>query len=380
LLSNWNEARHDLELLLRLLPEDTDAYRMKSLYEVYSAQYAAVVDSCTKAIAIDPDIPELYTRRARGFLGLAEYQKAATDCDHALEMWSSTPESAAHQRYYAYRNRSWARRELGDVTGALADARKAISIDPVKPDGYEHLVATLIVADDWKEALETCQLLVSKYPGTARYWLLLLDVSEHMHRRQLLPDDESQAILRHVHSSVADADFKLEVVFQLAAYQVLRGDEEAYENGCRQMFSEHADSDNARNMYLVARMCSLVRRPPVSPTKVVELAARAAGSETTAWYQHTLGLSLLRTGDHRRAIEEFGRSLALSGGDPLNQLALALAHHAAGDTDEARKLFQEMKELLDPTAFDLGWSTPLHPHDRIACELLLREAEAVIGQ
>jgi tetratricopeptide (TPR) repeat protein len=172
----------------------------------------------------------------------------------------------------------------------------------------------------------------------------------------------------------------LEVVFQLAAWQLLSGEQEAYEETCRLSIAEYAASENARELYLVARMCSLSSRSSIEPQKLVAIASRAAELDPNAWHAHALGLSLLRAGKYEQAIREFERSLAESWLDTANWLGLAIANHAAGRHTEAGEFLQMARQSAQQQLIDLGSRSTISSHDRIACQLLLREAEKLIGK
>jgi hypothetical protein len=67
----------------------------------------------------------------------------------------------------------------------------------------------------------------------------------------------------------------------------------------------------------------------------------------------------------------------------VNWLVLAMAHQRLGHADEARKWFDKAARWMD----NYGRGAPgpaealrsLHPHDALACLVLRREAEALLG-
>jgi tetratricopeptide (TPR) repeat protein len=117
----------------------------------------------------------------------------------------------------------------------------------------------------------------------------------------------------------------------------------------------------------------------VETKQLVDMATRAVEADTTAWRQHTLGLCLLRDGQADTAIEWFNRSLTENWpGAPVNWLGLAIAHSAGGRDSQAQDWLKKAQEWfgqnpLDPTS-------ELPPTDRIECQLLLREAEQLLGE
>ncbi len=214
---------------------------------------------------------------------MGDYQKAIADCDFGIQMAERSAQPTAWHAYYSYRNRSLARRLTDDIQGAIADAQKAIAFNPNKPHAYEQLGPAYIAENDWQRALTTYQQLVEKSPKRALSWLLLLDLAKYMESRQLGPAGPLQAIVKQVQSSMSSLEGNLEVVFQLAAWQLLSGEQEAYEETCRLSIAEYAASENARELYLVARMCSLSSRSSIEPQKLVAIASRSrTGSQRVA--------------------------------------------------------------------------------------------------
>ena len=62
-----------------------------------------------------------------------------------------------------------------------------------------------------------------------------------------------------------------------------------------------------------------------------------------------LGLAYLQTGEHAEAISEFEAALRYSSGVPLARAGLACAYGMAGRTEEARKIFGQLKALSQTT-------------------------------
>ena len=90
-------------------------------------------------------------------------------------------------------------------------------------------------------------------------------------------------------------------------------------------------------------------------------------------HRHALALVYLRGKEYQKAITTVRTATTR---DPnwmpgLNQLVLALANHGLGRSEEARRRLAEAKNKK-PVSID-------HHHDRWAYEVLLREAEPLIG-
>jgi tetratricopeptide (TPR) repeat protein len=117
----------------------------------------------------------------------------------------------------------------------------------------------------------------------------------------------------------------------------------------------------------------------------VQLAERAVRAQRASHYLHTLGLAHYRAGQFDKAIEQLHHSLKGNWkAHAANWLVLAMAHQRLGHADEARNWFDMAVQWIDDT--DLGalrdavdGLRSLHPHDSLACMVLRREAETLLG-
>ena len=102
-------------------------------------------------------------------------------------------------------------------------------------------------------------------------------------------------------------------------------------------------------------------------------------SKLTPGAQHVLGLCLLRDGQPDAAIECFSSSLNSPWkGAPSNWPALAIAHSAAGQPDQAEEWLRKTQEWSEHDPLDVR--SELEPIARMTFQLLLREAEQHIDQ
>src|SRR5207248_2750270 len=76
----------------------------------------------------DPKYTNAYMRRGASYGGKGDIDRAIADASKAIEI---DPDNVR-----AYSNRGLARGRKGDVAGAIADATKAIEINPEFPAGY----------------------------------------------------------------------------------------------------------------------------------------------------------------------------------------------------------------------------------------------------
>jgi len=90
--------------------------------------YEGAIKDCNKALQLDPDFAEAYSRRGTAKHDLGDKQGVIADYDKALQL---NPNYA-----HAYNNRGVAKSALGDKQGAIADYDKALQLNPNYADAY----------------------------------------------------------------------------------------------------------------------------------------------------------------------------------------------------------------------------------------------------
>jgi len=171
----------------------------------------------------------------------------------------------------------------------------------------------------------------------------------------------------------------------LAAYApilLLVGDAAGYRRACERVLQNHGNTADPRAAYLVARIGGLAPGPGPDPAQLVRLADRAVRAEPVPHYLHVLGLAHYRAGQFDRAIDRLTESVDGNWtANAANWLVMAMAHHRLGHAAEALKLFDKAVRLIDPPWVkepEAGLKA-LHRHDFMACVVLRREAEALLG-
>jgi WD40 repeat protein len=176
---------------------------------------------------------------------------------------------------------------------------------------------------------------------------------------------------------------------------LLAHDSRRYEEACRKLLDRHNDTRHARTAYLVARSCALAPCGSAKPTSghpsdfvthTLPLAQRAVKMHPNAWHLHTLGLAYYRAEKYQSAIQQLWNSMIT---DPswnahiVNWLTLSMAYARTGRDREARAFLQEAVDWIDRRKRELsradGSVLALDLHDWVSCELLLREARAVLN-
>ena len=138
------------------------------------------------------------------------------------------------------------------------------------------------------------------------------------------------------------------IAFRLAWMYAQLGDAEGYRRTCADLLKRFQQTKNARNAYLLARICLLAPGGVVDlavPLRLSELAVRA--NPRFGWYLHTRALADCRAGQFDQAIGWAQRSMEA---DPawnahiVNWLVLSMAHHRLGDAEEAHEWLDKRGE------------------------------------
>lgn len=170
------------------------------------------------------------------------------------------------------------------------------------------------------------------------------------------------------------------------ALLLLDGDVAGYRRFCEQLLRQHAQPDDSRVAFDLARTCLLDPASGTDPARALQLAGQALADDPELGYTlQTIGLAHYRAGHHDEAIDWFQRSLTQDPNWPghvLNWLGLALAHSHLGHAVEARRWLDTATKWIEKEAPTLPrqWSSafPMHPHDWLLGLLLRREAERLL--
>ena len=177
--------------------------------------------------------------------------------------------------------------------------------------------------------------------------------------------------------------------YRYACLCLQRGDVERHRRCCVALLERFAGTADASIAHRVALACVL-RPGAVSDLKIpTQLAERGvAGAPRDGWHLLTLGAAHYRAGRHAEAINRLREALKAARANPdgyryasiLSRLFLAMAYHSAGQTEGAREWLDQAVQVIDldlPRAgrVPLGYSW----HDWIMCQVIRREAEALIG-
>jgi hypothetical protein len=166
--------------ILKSQPKHVDALHLSGVIAYQTNNPRKAVESISKAIAIDPDNPDLFSNRGLALHELMEFEAALTSFDKAIAL---KPDFA--QAYYnrgitlqkqkkfedalasydkaiafnpgyheAHHNRGVALKEITQLDAAIASYDKCIAINPDYHEAYVHKAITLLLGGNFKEGWE----------------------------------------------------------------------------------------------------------------------------------------------------------------------------------------------------------------------------------
>ncbi len=125
------EAASDINAVIKLTPNNADAYFTKSLIYFNEGKKDSQLVALDKCIGINANHGE-----ASYYKGLLLYENG--DYKSAIDSYGRAILAKADYAY-AYNDRASAKRALNDLAGAIADYEKAISLDPNQAFIYNNL-------------------------------------------------------------------------------------------------------------------------------------------------------------------------------------------------------------------------------------------------
>jgi tetratricopeptide (TPR) repeat protein len=138
------------------------------------------------------------------------------------------------------------------------------------------------------------------------------------------------------------------------------GDRDGYRRVCESHLSEAETRGGPADRNDAAWLCALhpdALADPGRAVKLAEVALAESSSEARASYLNTLGAVLYRAGRHRDAIATLQKGIKLSGTSDLEDwVFLGLAHHALGETEEAKRWLEKVRAEPQPGSGEFSWA------------------------
>jgi TolB-like protein/Flp pilus assembly protein TadD len=116
----------------------------------YSQAFANQRAEATKAIELDPSMPEGHAELANAAMNLNwDWATAATEFNRALELNPNV--APIHERYAVYLERT------GNMSEAIAEARRGLELDPLSERSFSNAAFTYYFSRRYDEAIATTQ-------------------------------------------------------------------------------------------------------------------------------------------------------------------------------------------------------------------------------
>ena len=166
--------------ILKSRPEHVDALHLSGVIAYQTRKYLKAVDLISKAIAINPDNPELFSNMGLALHELMEFEAALASYDQAITLKPDFAQAyynrgitlqkqkkledalASYDRaiafnpgyHEAFHNRGVALKEMTQLDAAIAGYDKCIAINPGYHEAYVHKSITLLLGGNFREGWE----------------------------------------------------------------------------------------------------------------------------------------------------------------------------------------------------------------------------------
>src|SRR5262249_27160322 len=278
-------------------------------------------------------------------------------------------------------------RGSGRLDQSIAAYRTAIRLCPDDDEAHLRLGAVYRDTGDWDESIRSVSTAIALKPDNGSYHVERGSIYARLGRWELAASD---------YQWVNKSNFaRPESWVGYAGVDLLGGDHESFAWLCSSVieFTKKEPlrdlrrfAARARLWYLAARTVGLGPNALSDPAEAVRLAeAAVAFDPKSPWYLHAHGMAQYRAGQFDKAIETIQASMNAGPkwtGMVCNWLALALAHHRLGNTEEAKVWFDKAVAWIKAATSKMPGPAihpirGMHEHDSLACYVLLREAEVL---
>jgi tetratricopeptide (TPR) repeat protein len=135
-----------------------------------TGDYVGLIDDCSRAIALDPELPSAFLFRGIALTKTGDYPRAAQDLTRAIQLCPGDEPVLS----LALATRGHAHIQSGDLAAGIADCTRAIELDPAlatawNSRGYARILGGDLVAgiDDCSHAIELDPRLAAAYNNRA---------------------------------------------------------------------------------------------------------------------------------------------------------------------------------------------------------------------
>lgn len=166
MLDRHEEAMMDIqaatELDEKLLQESRTSYALGELY-VGMENWELAESAYTRALALEPDNPQIYDRRARCRFSAGKLAEALDDCNRGLQLDLNNPRLTWLRGFIHFR--------LDEYDAALADSRVYAQLIPDDPQGHYNLGIVYNQLDRHDEAIASFSKAIEINPFEAQAYL-----------------------------------------------------------------------------------------------------------------------------------------------------------------------------------------------------------------
>jgi tetratricopeptide (TPR) repeat protein len=197
-LPRWKDSGALFASAVKVSPHRI-AWNNLAYYQIGRGEYAQAIESCNRAIEMNPEFGQTYGNRSLAYAWLEDYEKAKSDYDQAVKLGTrpiqpmrnrlnaagvnlpvpstDDPEEAWHQfaamfklkpgSGESFRDRAEMRFKLNDIAGAMTDYNRAIEINPNDACAHTGRGNAHVSAGNWTAALADLSKAIELSPTNA---------------------------------------------------------------------------------------------------------------------------------------------------------------------------------------------------------------------
>ncbi|MBW1743967.1 MAG: tetratricopeptide repeat protein [Deltaproteobacteria bacterium] len=336
-------AERDYLKLLEISPDNPQTlFTVGKKYIYYVNNKKKAIKLLTKAISLDPTMPEYYEERGKVRYVLQAYPAAIRDFDKAVELNSRS----LYSHYY----RGKVKCSLGDYEWSQADFKAAIDIDPGFADAYYALAECHDKLNEKKMAREN--FIKAKEYDPEKYAKSVdkrLKASEEGLRGSLagLPtlDHTRKIVPRKTVSEQVEPDWEVRAQIQALRRQAKTHDVESAKKSLLKILELDPDDDRAW-----FELGEKAHYPTKDYTKAIEYYDKAiAINATDKQYFYKRGMSKYYLRGYESAKDDFIVALEIDPKSGKIHRNVGQCYENLGEMDLAREHYLKAKEYSGPS-------------------------------
>jgi tetratricopeptide (TPR) repeat protein len=157
-------AKEGFEEVISAAPDFAESYLGIGMVYTEEGLYQEAVDYFCRAIELAPDLTTAYAERGWALAQLGDYAGAMTDYNKAIELGDNSVE--------IYTNQGTASYQMGQFTEAKESLEKALALEGTFFPAQYALLQVLYADEDYGEAQELADTIISQNRGTLNVYLI----------------------------------------------------------------------------------------------------------------------------------------------------------------------------------------------------------------